>query len=174
MRGTVDSTYLVSPLDERLHVLELVSGLPPYLKYIILTMVPWVELRGAVPLAGQQGDTIYLPLIYVVNALVFFPTYFILGGVYHLIPEGTWLHRKLESVRRKAHPLIEKYGVIGLAVFVAIPLPGTGAYSGSAASWLLDMGWKKAFFSVALGVLIALFIVWGLSEAVAGGFRIFG
>jgi uncharacterized membrane protein len=106
--------------------------------------------------------------------LVFFPTYFILGWVYHLIPEGTWLHRKLEGVRRNARPLVEKYGLIGLAVFVAIPLPGTGAYSGAAAAWLLGMGWKKSFFSVALGVCGAFFIVWGLSEAVAGGFRFFG
>jgi uncharacterized membrane protein len=155
-------------------VLEFAQNLPPYLKYVVLTMVPWVELRGSIPLAVQQDERLYLPLIVVTNMLVFFPTYFILGWVYHLIPEGTWLHRKLESVRHKAHPLVEKYGVIGLAVFVAIPLPGTGAYSGSAAAWLLDMGWKKAGLSVAAGVCIAFLLVWGLSEAVAGGLRFFG
>jgi uncharacterized membrane protein len=154
-------------------VLELVAELPPYLKYIVLTMVPWVELRGAIPLAVQQKEQVYLLVILITNMLVFFPAYFILGWIYHLIPEGTWLHRKLESARAKAHPLVEKYGVIGLAIFVAIPLPGTGAYSGSVASWLLGMEWKKAFLSVALGVVGAFLIVWGLSEAVAGGFRFF-
>lgn len=154
-------------------VLEWAQALPPYLKYVVLTALPWIELRGAIPLAIQQGERLYLPLILLTNCLVFFPTYFILEWVYELIPEGSWLHRKLESVREKAHPLVEKYGVIGLAVFVAIPLPGTGAYSGSCAAWLLDMEWHKAFFSVALGVLGAFLIVWGLSEAVAAGFSLF-
>jgi len=152
---------------------DLVAGLPPYLKYVVLTLVPWVELRGAVPWAVQQGDRIYLPLIVVVNALVFWPTYFGLELIYELIPEGTWVHRRLERIRTKAHPFVEKYGLLGLAIFVSIPLPGTGAYSGSAASWLLDMDWRTAFFAVCLGVLIAFSIVWGISEAVAAGIDVF-
>ncbi len=154
-------------------MIEWASGLPAFLKYVVLTAVPWVELRGAIPLAVQQGEQVFLPLILLTNVLVFFPTYFILAWVYEFIPEGSWLHRKLESVRTKAHPLVEKYGVIGLAVFVAIPLPGTGAYSGSCAAWLLDMEWHKAFLSVALGVGGAFLIVWGLSEAVSAGFSLF-
>lgn len=149
---------------------ELVAGLPPYLKYVVLTFVPWVELRGAVPWAVQQGDRAYLPLIALTNMLIFWPTYFGLELVYHLIPEDTWLHRKLEGIRTKAHPLVEKYGLVGLALFVAIPLPGTGAYSGTAASWLLDLDWRKAFLGVCLGVLIAFGLVWGLSEAALAGF----
>lgn len=150
-----------------------ISQLPPYLKYVVLTVVPWIELRGSIPWAISAGDRFYLPLILLTNCLVFFPTYFILEWVYEHIPEGSWLHRKLENVRAKAHPLVEKYGVIGLAVFVAIPLPGTGAYSGSAAAWLLDMEWHKAFLSVALGVFGAFLLVWGLSEAAVAGFSLF-
>jgi uncharacterized membrane protein len=152
---------------------DFIGQLPPYVKYLVLTAVPWIELRGAVPWAVQQGETAYLPLIAITNILIFFPTFFILEFVYDLIPEGSWLHRKLENARAKAHPLVEKYGVIGLALFVAIPLPGTGAYSGSAASWLLGMDWRKALLGVALGVLIALALVWALSEAVSFGFRSF-
>ena len=152
---------------------DLLAGLPPYVKYIVLTMVPWIELRGAVPWAVQQGDQLYLPLILIANCLVFFPAYFILGWVYHLIPENTWLHRKLESARAKAHPLVERYGVLGLAVFVAVPLPGTGAYSGSVAAWLLGMDWHKALLAVVIGVTGALCIVWAASEAIAAGFTLF-
>lgn len=154
-------------------MMEWASELPPYLKYLVLTAAPWIELRGSIPLAIQQAERLYLPLILITNCLVFFPTYFILEWVYERIPEGSWLHRKLESIRAKAHPLVEKYGFFGLAVFVAIPLPGTGAYSGSCAAWLLDMEWHKAFFSVALGVLGAFLIVWGVSEAVAAGVSLF-
>lgn len=152
---------------------EFVADLPPYLKYVVLTVVPWIELRGSVPWAVQQGETIYLPIIWLANIAVFFPTYFILQWVYGLIPEGSWLHRKLERVREKAHPLVEKYGMLGLAVFVAIPLPGTGAYSGSAAAWLLDVEWHRAFVGVAVGVTVALGIVWAISAAVAAGVSLF-
>jgi uncharacterized membrane protein len=152
---------------------DLLASLPPYLKYVVMTVLPWIELRGAIPWAVQQGDQVYLPLILLANCLVFFPTYFILGWIYHLIPEGTWLHRRLEGARAKAHPLVERYGVLGLAVFVAIPLPGTGAYSGSVAAWLLGMDWRKSFLAVSLGVLGAFCIVWAASEAVAAGFRLF-
>jgi uncharacterized membrane protein len=152
---------------------DLIAGLPPYLKYVVLAMVPWIELRGAVPWAVQQGEQAYLPLVLIANCLVFFPTYFILGWVYHLIPEGSWLHRKLENARAKAHPKVERYGLFGLALFVAIPLPGTGAYSGTVAAWLLDMEWHRALLAVCIGVTIAFAVVWGASEAVAAGVRLF-
>lgn len=150
-------------------MIEWLKELPPYLKYVALTLVPWVELRGAVPLAVQQGEQVYLPLIAVVNALIFWPTYFGLEWIYEHIPEGSWIHRKLERIRAKAHPLVERYGFLGLALFVAVPLPGTGAYSGSAASWLLDMDYRRAFAAVALGVAIAFGVVWGLSALAVRG-----
>lgn len=152
---------------------ELVAGLPPYFKYVVLAVVPWIELRGAIPWAIQQGDRLYLPMILIANCLVFFPAYFILEWIYELIPRGSWVHRKLEGARDKAHPLVEKYGVIGLAIFVAIPLPGTGAYSGSVAAWLLDMEWHKSFLAVSIGVLGAFCIVWAASEAIAAGLSLF-
>lgn len=162
------------PVRKRVNTLqEFIGSLPPYLKYVVLTVVPWIELRGSVPWAVQQGETVYLPLILLANIAVFFPTYFILRWVYALIPEGSWLHRKLENAREKARPLVDKYGLLGLALFVAVPLPGTGAYSGSAAAWLLDIEWHRALLGVAIGVAIALGVVWGISEAVARGVSLF-
>jgi uncharacterized membrane protein len=150
-----------------------VAGLPAWLKYIVITVLPWIELRGAIPLAVQQHEQMYLPLILLANLAIFWPGFYFLELVYHRFPEGGWIHRKLERVRAKAHPLVEKYGVVGLAVFVAIPLPGTGAYAGTAAAWLLKMEPKKAFLAVSLGVVGAFLIVWALSAGVAAGFRIF-
>ena len=152
---------------------EFVAGLPGWLKYIVITWIPWIELRGAIPLAVQQAEQVYLPLILLANLAIFWPGFYFLEFVYERLPEGGWVHRKLESIRVKAHPLVEKYGVLGLAVFVAIPLPGTGAYSGTAAAWLLDMEPKRAFIGVSLGVLGAFGLVWGASELVAAGVRLF-
>ncbi|MGB4592735.1 MAG: small multi-drug export protein [Coriobacteriia bacterium] len=152
---------------------EFVAGLPPWLKYIVITVIPWIELRGALPLAIQQGERVYLPLILLSNLAIFWPGYYFLELVYERFPEGGWVHRKLEKIRAKAHPLVEKYGTLGLAVFVAIPLPGTGAYSGTAAAWLLRMEPKKAFLAVSLGVLGAFAIVWGASELAVAGFKLF-
>lgn len=152
---------------------EFVAGLPPWLKYIVITVLPWIELRGALPLAIQQGERVYLPLILLSNLAIFWPGYYFLELVYERFPEGGWVHRKLEKVRAKAHPLVEKYGALGLAVFVAIPLPGTGAYSGTAAAWLLSMEPKKAFLAVSLGVLGAFAIVWAASELAVAGFKLF-
>lgn len=149
------------------------AGLPPWLKYMVITVIPWIELRGAIPLAVQQAEQMYLPLILLSNLAIFWPGYYFLELVYHRIPEDTWLHRKFEGIREKAHPLVEKYGVLGLAVFVAIPLPGTGAYSGTAAAWLLKMNPKKAFLGVSLGVIIAFVLVWALSAGFAAGIKLF-
>ncbi len=150
---------------------DFLSGLPAGLKYVAMTFIPWIELRGAVPLAVQQGERVYLPLILVVNWLIFFPTYFILEWVYEHIPEGSWIHRKLERIRVKAHPLVDRWGLLGLALFVAIPLPGTGAYSGSCAAWLLDIEWKRALRGVVFGVFVAFAIVWAISEVAVAGIR---
>jgi uncharacterized membrane protein len=152
---------------------ELLQQLPPYLKYLAMTVIPWIELRGAIPWAIQQGDRLYLPLILLANLAIYWPGYYFLEFMYERFPEGGWVHRKLEGIRAKAHPLVEKYGVLGLAVFVALPLPGTGAYSGTAAAWLLDMDKKRGFLAVSLGVIGAFFVVWGVTELVAAGFRLF-
>jgi uncharacterized membrane protein len=143
---------------------EFFQSLPPFLKYLAVTWAPWIELRGAIPWAIVAGERIYLPLILLANLAIYWPGYYFLQLVYHRIPEGSWVHRKLEGVRLKAHPLVEKYGVLGLAVFVAIPLPGTGAYAGTAAAWLLGMDKGKGFLAVSLGVLGAFLVVWAAAE----------
>lgn len=149
-----------------------VSSLPAWLKYAVVTVIPWIELRGAVPMAIAADERVYLPLVLVANLAIFWPGYYFLEFVYERFPEGGWVHRRLERIRAKAHPFVEKYGMIGLALFVAVPLPGTGAYSGTAAAWLLDLEPKCAFLAVSIGVAIAFALVWGSSELVAAGVKL--
>lgn len=56
---------------------------------------------------------------------------------------------------------LEKYGYVGLALFVMIPLPGTGVYAGTIAAYIFKMDIKKAFLANAIGITISSLIVWG-------------
>ena len=67
--------------------------------------------------------------------------------------------RLIESVRKKVAAKISKYGYLGILMFVAIPLPITGAYTGTLGAWILGLEKKKTFLAVAAGVVIAGVIV---------------
>jgi uncharacterized membrane protein len=68
---------------------------------------------------------------------------------------------------------VDRYGFLGLALFVAIPLPLTGAYTGTILAWLLGTDWRKAFPAVALGVLVAGIVVLLVTLGVIEGWKIF-
>lgn len=65
---------------------------------------------------------------------------------------------------------LEKYGYVGLALFVMIPLPGTGVYAGTIAAYIFKMDVKKAFFANAVGITISSLIVWGATLLSMGAF----
>ena len=67
--------------------------------------------------------------------------------------------RVVSRARKKVHAKVEKYGYLGLALFVAIPLPITGAYTGALGAWVLGLEPKKTFLAVLLGVIIAATVV---------------
>ena len=131
------------------------------LSVIIASMLPISELRGSIPLGLKLGiDPKFVIITSIIfNALVFFPIYFGLELFYHKI------FSKFEIVERcmkrilKHKEKVDKYGYFGLAILVAIPLPFTGAWTGSALAWLLRLEWKKSFLSIFLGVLLAGIIV---------------
>lgn len=97
------------------------------------------------------------------NALVAPIAYIFLASVHKLLYRITWYHdffeRFVEKARHKVKKEVDKYGFWGLMVFVAIPLPITGAYSGTLGAWILGMDKKKSILCVAAGVVIAGCIV---------------
>ncbi len=138
------------------------SILTKYLIVFFVSMVPLFELRGAVPIGTGLGLPWHLTLIVSIigNCL---PIPFILlfvkavlrwmrGCSIRLFSRiANWLYEKAEKNR----PRIEKYAVFGLYVFVAIPLPGTGAWTGALVASLFDMPRKKTVISISAGVLTA-------------------
>ena len=129
---------------------------------LLATVLPISELRGGIPLGISFGlDPLFTFFIAVVaNALIFFPIFFILRLFYDkLLYRIPLFDKYLDSLRRRGKPKVDKYGFWGLLLFVAVPLPVTGAYTGTILAWLLGMDWRKAFPAVGLGVIVAGVIV---------------
>ena len=153
--------------------------MPPILWLVLITLVPWIELRGAIPSgiamidSGQMDiEPIFVFVIaVVVNIILFFPIYFGLKFVYKYLIHWKFFEKITIKIQKRGEPYVKKYGVLGVGIFIGIPLPGSGVYSGTLLAWLLGMGWKKAFAAVIIGVLISGSVVFGITMA---GFSIFG
>lgn len=137
---------------------------------MLVSMIPIIELRGGLPFGVALGLPYYLafPAAVVGNLI---PAPFIIvyiRRVFELmrkyLPRLNGLVDKLEKKAHLKGKKVQKYQYIGLWLFVAIPLPGTGAWTGSLAAAFLGMRLKKAMPAVVLGVLTAGCIMLGLTH----------
>lgn len=132
-------------------------------RVLLATVLPISELRGGIPLGilRYELDPLFIFCVAVIaNTLIFFPVFFALRLLYDkLLYRIPLFDKYLDSLRKRGRPKVEKYGFWGLCLFVAVPLPLTGAYTGTILAWLLGMDWRKAFLTVAVGVLIAGVVV---------------
>ena len=129
---------------------------------LLVTVSPISELRGGIPLGISLGlDPLFTFFVAIIaNSLIFFPIFFALRFFYDKLLYRIPLSDKyLGNLRKRGKPVVEKHGFWGLILFVAIPLPITGAYTGTILAWLLDMDWKRAFPAVVLGVIVAGVVV---------------
>src|SRR4030067_273288 len=135
------------------------------LKVIGTAVLPISELRGAIPLAIFTYDFpwYYAYLFGVIGNLLPVPFILLLfNAVIPLLSRVNFLDRLLQwyfAWTKRRSKSIERYGWLGLAIFVAIPLPVTGAWTGAILAALLGMKFKYAFSSIAVGVLVAGVIV---------------
>ena len=134
----------------------------------LLSMVPVLELRAAIPFGVANGLS---PLAALITAAAgnLVPVPFIIIFIRRIF---NWLKSKrrvrglIERLERRAvkkSALVRQYAGLGLGILVAIPLPGTGAWTGALVAALMDMRLKRAVPIIALGVAIAGFIMTGLS-----------
>ena len=145
---------------------ELLSlGFSKELVVLVISALPIFELRGALPVAINlfHFPWHYALLLAIIGNLV--PVPFILlflNAISRLLSKIGIFKRMLqwlfERTRRRGK-IIERYERIGLALFVAIPLPVTGAWTGSLAAVLFGLRFKHAFLSISIGVFIAGVIV---------------
>ena len=136
---------------------------------LLITVSPISELRGGIPLGISLGlDPLFTFFMAIIaNALIFFPVFFALRLFYDKVLFRIPLFNKyLDSLRKRGKPVVDKYGFWGLFLFVAVPLPLTGAYTGTILAWLLGMDWKKAFPAIGLGVVVAGVVVLSITLGV--------
>ncbi len=165
-------------------IIKLFSGLTA-LKFgkelivFIISILPILELRGGLiaasllnvsPLTGYIvsiiGNTLPVPFI-----LLF------INKILDLMEKSKikWMNKLskwLDKKARKHKDSIEKYGYLGLTLFVGVPLPGTGAWTGCLAASVLNMDKKKSFISIMLGIIMAsiimMLISYGLLKRIVG------
>lgn len=142
---------------------------------LIVSMIPIVELRGAVPIGAGFGMPWYETLlISVVGNLIPVPFIIILGRkIIQFLKKLKPLEKIAEKYEQKVlanTDKVLKYELIGLCLLVAIPLPGTGAWTGAVVASFLDMRMKKAFPAIAIGVIIAGIIMTLISYGVVAIF----
>lgn len=145
--------------------------MPEELATIIVAALPVSELRGAIPLAILSFKMPLLKaflLSILGNLLPVFPLLLFLEPVSARLRRfkiwRRFFERLFERTRRKA-AVVERYEALGLILFVAIPLPVTGAWTGCIAASLFKIRLRYAFWAICLGVIIAAIIVSSLTLA---------
>lgn len=149
------------------------QDVPPQLATLLIAMIPIGELRGAIPAAlGPYNLPVWQAYVFAVigNMIPVFAIVWLIG------PVSDWLRRwkmfdrffnwLFDRTRKKFYHKHEKWGNLALILFVAIPLPVTGAWTGSLAAWLFGIKKKEAIPLIFIGVLIAGVIVSALSLGV--------
>ena len=130
-----------------------------------VAMLPIIELRGAIPIGVGFGLNIWESIIVSVLGNLF-PVPFIVLFIQNIF---NWMKSTCTPLKKvvkyfenkavKNSDKVKKYGFWGLFLLVAIPLPGTGAWTGALVSAMLDLKFKQSFFAIVLGVIVAGIVV---------------
>ena len=128
---------------------------------VLVSMIPVIELRGGIPFGVGVGLPVWLAYLAAIIGNML-PVPFIVVYIRRIfqwmrrhLPRLNYLVTRLEQKDHLKGRMVTKYKYLGLAIFVAIPLPGTGAWTGALAAAFLDMPLRKALPSIFAGVLVA-------------------
>lgn len=161
-------------------VFAFLSGLPMEWIVFLASAIPITELRLSIPFGilnhlspwmawvlGVLGNMLPIPFL-----IWLWPTVYKICDKFSFTRK--FLHKYVDKARAKGHQ-IEKYGALGLMLFVAIPLPGTGVYTGSLAAYILGLNRFYSFLSLSAGAIVAGVLVTlatvgfvGVAEALGG------
>ncbi len=155
---------------------------------IALTLLPGLELRASIPVGIMHGE-VTIPLLgswqglgltplyvysvaTITNIILGIALYLVLEGVVSIVRRrcawfGRFYERQLLRAQRRVKKRVERYGWLGLAAFIALPLPGSGVYTGTLAAYALGLDLHRFTKAVIVGCAIAGWIVASLTLLVA-------
>lgn len=129
-----------------------------------ITFIPALELRASIPwgMFKMQKDLSWpatIAVCTIANIVLGWIVFQVLGPFFTFMRRWQWFDQRvwpvLERTQHKIHPYVEKYGEMGVAIFIGVPLPGSGVYSGAFGAYLLGLDNRKFFVANIIGVLIA-------------------
>lgn len=155
-----------------------------YISSVILSLIPLIELKGGIVFARGVGFSFFeaLGLCYLGSTIVFIPVFFLLRPILDLLKRIKWFNKfalkvegffskkaekavKNQEVGSGKKPKSEKfYKMLGVFIFVAIPLPMTGVWTGTAIAVFLNLKFKDAILPIVIGNLIAGVLISLLAE----------
>lgn len=146
--------------------MNIITDLPPQLATFILAMLPVTELRASIPIGLEAfGLSVYQVFIYSIlgNIIPAILIVYYLEPITKFLRKYTWADKFFNwlfaRTRKKFTPGYNIWGKVALMFFVAIPLPVTGAWTGSIAAWLFGIEKKQAIIFIFAGVIIAGIVV---------------
>jgi len=150
----------------------------------LVTLIPGLELRASIPVGILGGKWLAEPMAWpavvvtctVANILLGWGVFWLLDPVLKLLRLMPWFERLvmryIERARAKLKPQVDKYGAIGLAIFIGIPLSLTGAYTGAAGAFALGMERRQFMLANVVGVLIAAVLVTIITLLIRAGINL--
>ncbi len=150
------------------------SMMGKYIFIFIISLMPILELRGGLVAASLlKLDVLPSMVICIIGNILVIPfVLFLIESIFALLSKNKTLEKGINYFKNKAlskKDKIDKYGYLGLLLFVGIPAPGTGAWTGCLIAILLGLDKKKSFIAATLGVLLASLIMSIVSFFVIGG-----
>ena len=146
--------------------------IPKLIYAILLTLMPITELRIGLPIAISYAIENNIPifliflLIVSINILLIFFIFFFLDSIHKYLMNINFYKKIFQKFLRKFQKKVDKFekkhkeaGFLALVLFVATPLPGTGAWSGCLLAWILELERKKSIIAISIGVIIAGIII---------------
>lgn len=128
----------------------------------LITLIPALELRASIPYGilklGMHWLDVFLICI-IANMILGIIIYFLLDKAVHLFTKIKWIRKLYDRVviraQKKIQPYVEKYGTIGVALFIGVPLPGSGVYTGALGSYIIGLNYRQFIIANIVGVLLA-------------------
>lgn len=158
-------------------LLDWAAGIPPLWGIAFLTLIPALELRASIPyglLATPLPAWQVVLCAVAANWLIAPLVYLVLRYLLKFLVRWPWFDRVWQRysarVLSRTERIVNSWGAWGLAVFIGIPLPGSGVYTGALGAYLLGMGFRRFMWVALVGVLIAALLVTAIVLSGSGAF----